>query len=424
MPSSQCPSKACPLARFDPQLSSTYKDTGTPFEIVYGIGNANGSYARDTVHVGGITVEDQQFGLAALTDNIVAPGRDLGIMAVMSPESVPDQDEIANGIFGLGYPQLTTGKQQQSYVPFIFNLAQQNLIAEPVFSVYMGSLYDQGWSGDLLLGGIDSSKYQGQIMYVHVAGSPKSGGRVYTYWMGHGQNIRLLQDGNDGEDAPVIDHAFTPTRGFIIDTGTTLTYMDQDIAKDIVTATVSKPEDVVLDNASWTYIVPCDVYKSPHRLEFALSNEQEPSADPLRVSVPMKDLVIPLDSDNVEEASRCMFGVAPWSSAGTEHLNSAGMVLVGDTVLRSTYLVFDMGQNRIGFAQAVGSDAKVTGGANFAGSSNNAADADGDGMRSSAAKFLSLASSPLVSFLTLPCSLPSLFTFTVIIFTLLRPLSF
>lgn len=378
------------MARFDPHLSSTFKDTGTPFQIVYGIGNANGSYARDTVHVGGITVQDQQFGLAALTDNIVAPGRDLEVMAVMSPENVPGHDEIANGIFGLGYPHLSSGNQQQSsYVPFIFNLAQQNLIAEPVFSVYMGSLYDQGWSGDLLLGGIDSTKYQGQITYVPVAGSPKSNGRIYTYWMGHGQNIRLLQDNTE---VAVVDHAFTPTRGFIIDTGTTLTYMDQDIARNIVTAMVGKPEDVTLDNASGTYIVPCAVYKSPHRLELALSNQKEPSTDPLRISVPIKDLVIPLDTDNTESATRCMFGIAPWTSAGTEHLNSAGMVLVGDSLLRSTYLVFDMGQNRIGFAKAVGSDARISGGGGAGSSPNADDDNDDDGTRLSGSQLSSSGS--------------------------------
>ncbi|KAI7887375.1 acid protease [Lichtheimia hyalospora FSU 10163] len=358
IPSTECPLQLCPLARYDPTQSSTYEDTGEPFRITYGIGNANGSYARDTVHLGQLQVEKQQFGLAKLTDNIVAPGQDMEAIAANDM----DNDHMSNGIFGLGYPGLTAAKK---YDPFVFSLAKQGLLNEPVFSIHMGSLFDKGWAGDLLLGGIDSTKYRGNLVYAPVR--PGSSGEPLTYWMCHGQGIRLL-DGTSS-NGTVLDFSFTQTtRGFIIDTGTTLTYMDKDMAEPLVEAVAGT--NVVLDDASGTFIVPCRLAKRKSQnlhLELVLSNSETPVDDPpVRLHVPVTDLFIPLDGDSLDTATQCMFGIAPWVKNEEDNdtatkLGNRGLVLVGDTVLRATYLVFDMGQDRIGFAQAIGSSSRVSG---------------------------------------------------------------
>ncbi|KAJ8658562.1 hypothetical protein O0I10_005602 [Lichtheimia ornata] len=364
IPSTDCPLQLCPLRRYDPAQSSTYEDTGEPFRITYGIGNANGSYARDTVHLGQLQVEKQQFGLAKLTDNIVAPGQDMEAIAANDM----DNDHMSNGIFGLGYPGLTAAKK---YDPFVFSLAKQGLLNEPVFSIHMGSLFDKGWAGDLLLGGIDTSKYRGNLVYAPVR--PASSGEPLTYWMCHGQGIRLLEDGgnhaNGSTATTALDFSFTQTtRGFIIDTGTTLTYMDKDMAEPLVEAVAGT--NVVLDDASGTFIVPCRLAKRKSQnlhLELVLSNSETPVEDPpVRLHVPVTDLFIPLDGDSLDTATQCMFGIAPWVKNEEDNdtatkLGNRGLVLVGDTVLRATYLVFDMGQNRIGFAQAIGSSSRVSG---------------------------------------------------------------
>lgn len=310
------------------------------------------------MHLGQLQVEKQQFGLAKLTDNIVAPGQDMEAIATNDM----DNDHISNGIFGLGYPGLTAAKK---YDPFVFSLAKQGLLNEPVFSIHMGSLFDKGWAGDLLLGGIDSSKYRGNLVYAPVR--PASSGEPLTYWMCHGQGIRLL-DGNDSNDT-ALDFSFTQTtRGFIIDTGTTLTYMDKDMAEPLVQAVAGT--NVVLDDASGTFIVPCRLAKRKSQnlhLELVLSDSETPVEDPpVRLHVPVTDLFIPLDGESLDTATQCMFGIAPWVKNEEDNdtatkLGNRGLVLVGDTILRATYLVFDMGQNRIGFAQAIGSSSRVSG---------------------------------------------------------------
>ncbi|KAI8150368.1 aspartic peptidase domain-containing protein [Fennellomyces sp. T-0311] len=352
VPSTACPQPECPYARFDKTLSSTFNETNNPFKIVYGTGNANGSYAIDTVEIGGIRVQSQQFGLANSTENIILMPD--GYNIDLEPNDTSDL--AANGILGIGYPELTSSSQP--YNPFVFNLAQQGLIDQPLFSIYMGSLYDPGWSGEIMFGGIDETKYTGQVLYTPVArlGS-KSDAGIFAYWMVYGQSVRVLDDNyltNTSEkiklDAP-FDIQEQP-RGVIIDTGTTLTYMDQALAEQIVLAMAGE-ENVILDATSGTFIVNCALQTTAQRLEFGFAPPHQPQQPTLRISVSMRDLIIPLDSDSLEDAELCMFGVAPWVGDSTASLSTSGMILVGDSVLRSLYLVFDMDKNQIGFASAI-----------------------------------------------------------------------
>ena len=401
IPSKECPSQACPLARFDTNQSTTYKESNNPFKIIYGIGNASGTYARDTISVGQLQVQNQLFGLAKQTDNIVAPGlssddlQDLlnqGGHEHKGDDMIDDKDEIANGIFGLGYPHLASSlshninkdtNNDNTYTndPFVFNLVKQGLIAEPVFSIYMGSMFDEGWVGEILFGGINQDMYQKPLIYAPVVPFEKNKSNApHTYWMTHGQGIRVVHENQSN----LVDHVFPEKHGFIIDTGTTLTYMDHAIANQVVQAAVGE-HNVVLDDASGTYIVPCNVdslssqlqlFLIPEKQQNGTSNDNqgrgndgqpEDSHDDdkhlILINVPMRDLVIPLDNDDLEEATQCMFGIAPWLPSDSEtanQLGDQGFVLVGDTVLRSTYLVFDMGNDRIGFAGARGTGGYVT----------------------------------------------------------------
>ncbi|KAG1061710.1 hypothetical protein G6F42_027604 [Rhizopus arrhizus] len=81
------------------------------------------------------------------------------------------------------------------------------------------------------------------------------------------------------------------------------------------------------------------------------------NADPVVLSVPASQLVIPLDAKTAEAASSCLFGIAPTSSSSV----AGNLYLVGDSVLRSTYMVYDIGNNRIGIAAATGVDGSVQG---------------------------------------------------------------
>ncbi|KAI7854970.1 aspartic peptidase domain-containing protein [Circinella umbellata] len=460
IPSKECPSQSCPLARFDTNQSTTYKKTNNPFKIIYGIGNASGTYVRDTISVGQLQVQNQLFGLAKQTDDIVAPGLssdDLqellsqGSHVHKGDDMIDDKDEIANGIFGLGYPHLASSlshpinkssKDDNTYTndPFVFNLAKQGLIAEPVFSIYMGSMFDEGWVGEILFGGIDQDMYQEPLIYAPVVSFEKNKSNApHTYWMTHGQGIRVVHE----NQSRLVDHVFSEKHGFIIDTGTTLTYMDHAIANQVVQAAVGE-RNVVLDDASGTYIVPCNMDSLSGQLQlFLIADKQQnktnnnnkrqekngkqkeshddddDNEDFILINVPMRDLVIPLDNDDLGKATQCMFGIAPWLPSDSEtanQLGNQGFVLVGDTVLRSTYLVFDMGNDRIGFASARATGGYVTReSSNSINNKNNNIDDHGNSDNSSVKK---IASSSSHQGLLIEFSLSTIMLFITIIISI------
>ncbi|OBZ82784.1 Gastricsin [Choanephora cucurbitarum] len=328
IPSTQCPTQDCPHSKFDASKSSTFRavDNTQPFYIEYGIGSVNGSYARDSVHLGGAHIAQQLFGLATSTRDIILP--------YSSP---------SNGIFGLGYPALTTGNK--NYQPFVFQLAERGLIEKPVFSISMGSMIETGWSGEILLGGINQDKYVGKLVYEPVL-SGESGNT--TYWMVGSDSIQVRRDHTRDQNL-VYSNTFSHARGLIIDTGTTLTYMDHEMAEAIVHRVAYG--SVLFDSKSGVYIVDCRTGVDPSRsysVHFTLSQSQT------KLSIPVRDLVLPIGD------GLCMFGIAPWMNTGNSaKMKEKGWILVGDSVLRSSYLVFDMKQHQIGFAKVCASKMSI-----------------------------------------------------------------
>ncbi|KAI8339324.1 aspartic peptidase domain-containing protein [Blakeslea trispora] len=377
VPSTQCPQNNCPFYRFDASKSSTLKKLNAPFSIQYGIGSVNGTYYTDTVTVGGATVQNQQFGLASMTEDIMQPNPSAGGPGSSAPggyNSSSNQNVEGNGILGLGYPGLTQANSEGAgaYNPFVFNLVAQKVISEPVFSIFLNSVSKTGWSGEIIFGGIDNSKFDGDLTYLPVAslssrssgsssrqsGSSNNSQANYYYWMVYGQGLGVTNS-NTGSNP---SWRLRELGAFILDTGTTLTYLPASVATDIVTAFAGE-KNYAYDRRSGVFIVDCKTAKSPARFELQMSQSSRVSDSPLVLSVPASELVIPVDSNSADSASVCMFGIAPVSGSGGVGNN---LYLVGDSVLRSAYMVFDMGQNRIGIAAT-----KQTGGAVSIGSTNS-----------------------------------------------------
>ncbi|KAL0093317.1 secreted aspartyl protease [Phycomyces blakesleeanus] len=367
IPSVDCAKEECNLSRFNPEKSSSFVDTNYPFQINYGLGSAQGYYAKDTVQIGDVVVEGQQFGLASTTKDIITNG---GTGSKHPPASL---NVYPNGILGLGYPGLTSasGTGLGSYDPFVFNLYKQDLIDEPVFSIFMSHLERSGWTGELLLGGVDHTRHKGELVYVPVSYMETRKTRpedLLKYWMVTGQSFGVLDyqmnRGSEESGEVILDYDLGKPRNVIIDTGTTMTYVDASLAEKLV--------DAAVGSGNWSYDadiemyrVECGVYRLDRAVEIRLSQRaMKLTSTPVVVSVPVRELVIPLGGLKRERARECVFGIAPWIPAKdkqTNNLSGSEMILVGDSILRATYLVFDMGKNQIGFAQAVGTSGSVTG---------------------------------------------------------------
>ncbi|KAI8370630.1 aspartic peptidase domain-containing protein [Radiomyces spectabilis] len=342
VPSIECDKIQCPLNRFDPSKSKTFEKTRHPFAIKYGIGKANGTYARDTMTIGKLKVAKQPFGLAKSTEQIITVPNTM--------TNKPKEEQVfPNGILGLGYPELSSSAVKAAHEPFIVSLAKKGVIREPVFSVHMNSMFHSGWSGELILGGVDEEKYTGMIQYLPVAKIKKKGHKngAYAYWMVYGRSLHIADD-----DAIIFNAPFNKTRGVIIDTGTTLSYMDQALAEQIVLS-VAGQDQVLLDETTGVFLVPCHLRQSPLELDLEFSTTYRASGPPVRLRLSVSNLVIPLNASANTLSDQCMFGIAPWlQTKQSSVLGSKGMILLGDSILRSTYLIFDAGRNRIGFASA------------------------------------------------------------------------
>ncbi|KAK7424618.1 hypothetical protein QQZ08_008501 [Neonectria magnoliae] len=148
---------------FDPSKSRTYsKKPGYSYDLTFGTGgNAqplkngatlSGSIVSDTVSISGLSVENQTFLLCDSYDE------NLG------------EDPIGpniHGIFGLAPPGSSVFSHEfnKTFSTTFWNLVADGQVPEPLFSLYLNSGSDSP-SGELTLGGIDSSKYDGDITWV------------------------------------------------------------------------------------------------------------------------------------------------------------------------------------------------------------------------------------------------------------------
>lgn len=135
MPSTVCTKQICgDKPRYDSSASSTYTKNGTELKFGYGSGGFKGILSTDIVRVtitikyflkfpgkfeifqqvAGLEIEDQTFG-----EFHTAP---------------PQFSHVANdGILGLAWIAAARGGVK----PVFYSMMDQNLIPEPVFSIYM-----------------------------------------------------------------------------------------------------------------------------------------------------------------------------------------------------------------------------------------------------------------------------------------------
>ncbi|CAO3587788.1 unnamed protein product [Absidia cylindrospora] len=363
------------LTQVLPQLSKIQTPPSL-FNMV-SIGAVNGTYSTDTVTIAGAQVTNQQFGLASSTSDILTTGESMGGpgSGVPSENSTSGSDKpTGNGILGLGYPSLTASTsngQSSSYNPTVFNMVNQKVIANPIFSIYMNKESEAGWAGEVIFGGTDQSKYTGDLVYLPVAplsASGSSSGGNYYYWMVYAQGIAVKGTGSNDTDQ---SYSFSgqSSRGsssssgvgaFILDTGTTLTYLPEQITQSIISSVAGGSSGYKLDVQSQIYYIDCAKASSSATVELQMSQSSEVSSNPVTLSVPVSNLVIPLDANTADQARLCMFGIAPMQASSQGGIGSS-MLLIGDSFLRAAYMVFDMGQNRIGLAAANGLGGAVNG---------------------------------------------------------------
>ncbi|GAV73783.1 Asp domain-containing protein/SapB_2 domain-containing protein/SapB_1 domain-containing protein [Cephalotus follicularis] len=133
-------------SKYKSSQSSTYQKNGTSAAIHYGTGAISGFFSEDHVKVGDLIIENQEF---------IEATREPGIIFLAAK---------FDGILGLGFQEISVGNA----VPVWYNMVNQGLVKEPVFSFWFNRNIDGEEGGEIVFGGVDSNHYKGEHTYVPV----------------------------------------------------------------------------------------------------------------------------------------------------------------------------------------------------------------------------------------------------------------
>jgi len=145
VPSSKCTQISCKLHhRYNAEKSTTYKANGTAFEIMYGSGNISGYVSNDVVGLSDLTVKGQDFA------------------EVVKESGMAFTFGKFDGILGLAFDTISVGHA----TPVWYNLMQQGLVDQKVFSFWLARNSTGMMGGQLTLGGYDKTLFKGRVKYV------------------------------------------------------------------------------------------------------------------------------------------------------------------------------------------------------------------------------------------------------------------
>jgi hypothetical protein len=278
--------------------SSTYSYIASDFNISYVDGSgASGDYVSDTFTIGSTTLKTLQFGIGYEST---------------SPE----------GILGVGY-QLNEVQVQRAGGQVYNNLPAQlvadGLISSNAYSLWLNDL--DASTGNILFGGVDTDQFKGTLATLPIQ---SEGGQFAEF---------LITLTGVSLGSTVI--AKNQAQAVLLDSGSSLTYLP-----DAITEAIYEQVSAQYDSQEGSAYVPCSLSSNSSTLDFTFSSPT--------ISVSMDELVIEIPSNNgrpltfSDGTKACLFGIAPAGSSTP---------VLGDTFIRSAYLVYDIANNQISIAQ-------------------------------------------------------------------------
>ncbi|KAL1607515.1 hypothetical protein SLS59_002483 [Nothophoma quercina] len=272
--------------------SSTYEFVNNAFNISYVDGSgASGDYATDTFRFGGQTITDMQFGIGYTSSS---PEGILGIGYTIN--------EVQVNRFGLDeYPNLPQ------------KLKDDGTINSVAYSLWLNDL--DASTGSILFGGVDTDKFSGKLSTLPII--QESG--VYAEFI-----IALTDMGIGSNKTSLFSNSNVAV---LLDSGSSLMYLPDAVATALYTQFNAQ-----YDSTQGAAFVDCDLANQEGSLEFGFSG--------VTISVPYNELVITATVSRGQPV--CILGIGP---AGDS------VSVLGDTFLRSAYVVYDLSNNEISLAQ-------------------------------------------------------------------------
>ncbi|KAJ9641980.1 hypothetical protein H2201_004515 [Coniosporium apollinis] len=272
--------------------SSTYEYINSLFNISYVDGSgASGDYVADTFRFGGEELPGLQFGIGYTSSS-------------------------SEAILGIGYTinEVAVNRAGQEPYPNLPQLlVNQGLIQTNAYSLWLNDL--DASTGNILFGGVDTAKYVGTLQTLPII--PYQG-QIYAEFI-----IALTALGTNGNTNSLISSAQVPV---LLDSGSTLMYLPNDVV-----STIYSELNAEYNSQQGAAFVDCALANSDATIDFTFSGPT--------IRVPMNELVIVAGYSRSRPI--CILGIAP---AGD------GTAVLGDTFLRSAYVVYDLQNNEISIA--------------------------------------------------------------------------
>ncbi|KAI0124707.1 aspartic peptidase domain-containing protein [Xylariales sp. AK1849] len=298
------------LATYNQDDSSTYHLVSEgSFQISY-VDNsgAAGNYIKDDLSVGGATITQLQMGLAS-------------------------NSTIPSGLMGVGYSTNEAAKSEYPNIMDVFK--SEGLIAAKAYSLYLND-YDSS-TGTILFGGIDTEKFIGNLIGVPVQPDSQSG--VYSSFTVALSSVSLNANGSTSS---LLQKAIPA----ILDSGTTLTYLPSSAATELYTK-LDAYDDTQGRAASGLVYVDCKYLGRNISFDFQFGGTDGPV-----IAVPIDEMIFN-NVDEYQDLGLDLPSDLPFTDACTLGLmSSEDYYLLGDTFLRSAYVVYDLDNNEVALAQA------------------------------------------------------------------------
>lgn len=281
---------------FDTSESTTWHSNNTEFFILYGDTTyAYGTWGYDTIKFDNISVTDFSFAVA-------------------------NQSNSSMGVLGIGLEGLETTytgslvtNNGYTYANLPAKMVEDGLINRKVYSLWLNDYTES--TGSCLFGAVDKAKYNGTLSILPVLKTS-----------GYSEPIKLqitlssLSVSSSSDSESLIDVSYAA----LLDSGTTLTYLPSDVISTIATAI----------GASYSsdygyYMLDCP---SSDEIYFTYNFQG------VKIKVPLTDVVLEADSSG----KTCALAMLEDDD-----------VILGDSFLRSAYVVYDLDNYQVALAQAV-----------------------------------------------------------------------
>lgn len=227
---------------------------------------------------------------------------------------------------GIGYPTNEAIVAYQGVTPYE-NLPEAmvsaGLIKASAYSLWLNDL--ESSTGSILFGGVNAGKYHGTLVSVPI----EQEGNEYVEFV-----ISMDQIGYVASDGSSTNWTTDSGTTALLDSGTSLIYLPDSITEDIYSAVGA----TYYDQYQLAY-APCATSGQGGSLNFTFGSAV--------IAVGMNELFLNSTTSDGSEATfqdgtaACIFGVLPASDSTP---------VLGDTFLRSAYVVYDMSNNEIGLA--------------------------------------------------------------------------